>query len=457
VMVLKDGSVKIMDFGISKLKSNPRLTSASMVMGTPHYMSPEQLKDSSKVDGRADVYSLGVMLYEVLTGQTPTGVPRPASETARRVPPALDPIIAKCVDPDPAKRYQTAGELREALRAVRVQIETKQKPGGPKSNWEVSSGGTPPAEGSTWRRRALGGVAALAILGLTAAGLYVAEQRRLARVTNAGTIAPVQEEAAPEEIERAWLRHLLDKAETSAPNRVRAFPEDIRPVAEAILAEAGAWSARAVDHRNTPGEERAALHALSCFWALHDWQDGTVFVPPGEDGPGFFLDARPVSAEAFAAFTAKQGGAFAGVAATGTGADPVTHVTAYEAIAYLAAQEPPRTLPTQAQWSRAVQAAEEEAFFDRVALNGEGDAEANEADETAPLNLEVGEMLGEWTETPGGSAESDPFRFGQALRIVGDAGIASLPYEARHPNVGFRGASPMPRDLRVLDDLFTKP
>ena len=118
IMVQPDGTLKLMDFGISKLMTTSKLTAAAVVMGTPHYMPPEQFRDSSTVDARADIYSIGVILYEILTGNLPTGVAKPASQVRRDVPPALDPIIAKCVEPDPAQRYADVTELKHALMAV---------------------------------------------------------------------------------------------------------------------------------------------------------------------------------------------------------------------------------------------------------------------------------------------------------------------------------------------------
>ncbi|MBM3288830.1 MAG: serine/threonine protein kinase, partial [Candidatus Hydrogenedentes bacterium] len=118
IMIQPDGTLKLMDFGISKLMSTGKLTATAVVMGTPHYMPPEQFKDSSTVDARADIYSIGVILYEILTGNLPTGVPKPASQILRDVPPALDPIIAKCVEPGPAERYANVTELKQALGAV---------------------------------------------------------------------------------------------------------------------------------------------------------------------------------------------------------------------------------------------------------------------------------------------------------------------------------------------------
>lgn len=118
IMLNRGGRVKLMDFGISKLKGSTQYTSIATVMGTPYYMSPEQLRDSHDVDQRADVFSTGVVLYELLTGYRPTGIPKPASEMARDVPPLMDTIISHCVEPDRDRRFQNATEVRTAIHPV---------------------------------------------------------------------------------------------------------------------------------------------------------------------------------------------------------------------------------------------------------------------------------------------------------------------------------------------------
>lgn len=450
VMILKDGSVKLMDFGISKLKSNPKLTSASMVMGTPHYMSPEQLKDSSKVDGRADVYSMGVMLYEVLVGQTPTAMPRAASETSPRVPPALDPIIAKCVDPDPDNRYQTAGDLRDALRAVRIQIETKQNVGGAKKeNWEVSSHGAA-AAGHNGRRRLIGAALLAAVLAATAGGLYKADQRRQARIAEAARPQdPGTETMQTTDIERAWLRHVLGKASEAAVRAAAEFPEPLQPIAAAIAQTGSEWETRAAQSRDTPAEMTNGLNALSCFWALTDWRENMMFVPPDETAPGFFIQIAPVTSEAYSEFAVNTGAPFKATRA-GDPSAPASNLTAYEAIAYLAAQTPPMQLPSESQWTRAFQYAESN---EAVALMRDGADETNEAESEPAIVFVVRDDFGEWTETSaeGGNAA---FIFGQRLVVWNATRKESFPYEQKTNSLGFRGVVNMPRDWRKLDRIF---
>jgi eukaryotic-like serine/threonine-protein kinase len=129
-----DGSslVKILDFGIAKRladKARRALTNPARSMGSPWYMSPEQMMDPSRVDARSDVWSLGVLLFELLTCDHPfdgEGVPEvcanvlsaPApsiSDFRRGIPHALERVIARCLEKDPARRFPSVGALAESL------------------------------------------------------------------------------------------------------------------------------------------------------------------------------------------------------------------------------------------------------------------------------------------------------------------------------------------------------
>jgi serine/threonine protein kinase len=125
---------KVLDFGIAKIQedvgsTDPALTAANMIIGTPQYMSPEQCSQASEIDSRSDIYSLGVILYEMLaghvpfTGDNPTAIMMkhlqdpPPSILEERVdlPPAVGRIIARAMAKRPEDRYQSAGELSETL------------------------------------------------------------------------------------------------------------------------------------------------------------------------------------------------------------------------------------------------------------------------------------------------------------------------------------------------------
>lgn len=115
------GRIKIADFGLAKLVGGERgdftLTRSHQVMGTWHYMAPEQFERPSDVDHRADLYSLGVVFYELLTGHLPVGRFEPPSERAR-VDASIDAVVLRALERQPQKRYQRASELREALERV---------------------------------------------------------------------------------------------------------------------------------------------------------------------------------------------------------------------------------------------------------------------------------------------------------------------------------------------------
>ncbi|WP_437933169.1 serine/threonine-protein kinase [Sorangium sp. So ce341] len=129
-----DGSpcVKVLDFGISKVATggaDPRITDTTAVMGSPLYMSPEQLKSARDVDARTDIWSLGVILFELLAGAPPfdgatmpqlcvaimQGIPRPLASFRPDVPPALEAVIQRCLEKLPERRFRDVGALAEAL------------------------------------------------------------------------------------------------------------------------------------------------------------------------------------------------------------------------------------------------------------------------------------------------------------------------------------------------------
>lgn len=125
ILLDKDGRVKIADFGIAVLVG----TSPGGSAGTPHYMAPEQSGRSKKADHRADIYSLGVVFYEMLTGERPDKtlvVPSKRIEVDVRV----DEIVLRALEKEPEKRYQTAGEFRTVVETVKDAPEVPPAEGG---------------------------------------------------------------------------------------------------------------------------------------------------------------------------------------------------------------------------------------------------------------------------------------------------------------------------------------
>lgn len=131
VMVTRQGQVKLLDFGAALLQGGRRITTASLspALGTPDYMAPEQVQ-GQRGDARTDVYALGAMLYELLSGAPPyrgdnalavmaqhvQSRPAPLRARNRQVPPALEAVVAKALRRDPAERYQTVTDLRADLQ-----------------------------------------------------------------------------------------------------------------------------------------------------------------------------------------------------------------------------------------------------------------------------------------------------------------------------------------------------
>jgi len=151
VMLATDGRVKVLDFGLAKLKPAApagaettflpagSLTGQHTVVGTAAYMSPEQA-EGRPVDQRSDIFSLGVVLYEMACGQRPfkgdtafslissiiKDAPAPLSEVKRDIPPALERVVAKALAKAPAERYQRAVELGDELREVQEQTASRR-------------------------------------------------------------------------------------------------------------------------------------------------------------------------------------------------------------------------------------------------------------------------------------------------------------------------------------------
>jgi len=142
IMVTADGRTKLLDFGLAASTREAGLTSSGAVLGSIHYMSPEQVS-GEKVDLRSDLYSLGITLYEVITGRVPFNgkgeyalltahlkeAPRPPSELNGDVSPELSAIVLRALAKSPGERFQSAEEFLQALDAMRLaQTASLQKP-----------------------------------------------------------------------------------------------------------------------------------------------------------------------------------------------------------------------------------------------------------------------------------------------------------------------------------------
>jgi predicted Ser/Thr protein kinase len=120
VLIDKKGRVKIADFGLAKIlgqEADFRLTGARDVMGTPHYMAPEQIEKPQEVDHRADIYSLGVVFYEMLTGELPLGKFDPPSHKVQ-IDVRLDDVVLRSLANNPDRRYQHVSEIKTQLESI---------------------------------------------------------------------------------------------------------------------------------------------------------------------------------------------------------------------------------------------------------------------------------------------------------------------------------------------------
>ncbi len=140
VMIDQEGNAKIMDFGIARFLAAEGVTGTGVMIGTPEYMSPEQA-ELKEVDPRADIYSLGVVMYEMITGRVPfegqtplsiamkhkTDRARPVRDLNPLASVGLANIIAKCMEKDPEKRYQTVQELLDDLNRAEQDLATGER------------------------------------------------------------------------------------------------------------------------------------------------------------------------------------------------------------------------------------------------------------------------------------------------------------------------------------------
>ncbi len=138
ILLTETGGVKIADFGVARLESS-NLTVEGQFIGTPNYMSPEQIT-GKPVDGRSDIFSLGVVLFELLTGKKPFAGktmaevtynivqrPCPPPSTLRKgLPGAFNPIVLKCLEKAPEKRFQSGGELARVLAALAKSLVARE-------------------------------------------------------------------------------------------------------------------------------------------------------------------------------------------------------------------------------------------------------------------------------------------------------------------------------------------
>jgi eukaryotic-like serine/threonine-protein kinase len=200
IMLTKDGQAKIADFGIARIEMSS-LTQAGTMVGTPAYMSPEQFRGEA-ADARTDVYSAGVLLYQLLTGERPfeggltaimhkvlnTEPPAP-SQLAGALPRALDAVVQKAMAKRPQDRFASASAFAEALRAAidepaaaagappaedeATLVRPARAPAAPARTAPAAKPPPPPAAPGTSRLPVLAGIAAVLVLALAGGGWFL--------------------------------------------------------------------------------------------------------------------------------------------------------------------------------------------------------------------------------------------------------------------------------------------
>lgn len=204
IMVGYDGSVKVADFGLAKsaLQRNTSLTVSGHVMGTPHFVAPEALMLGSSVDHRADIYAVGVMLYQMLTGKIPQGLFEMPSMQVPGLDPRYDAIIAGAMREDRELRYQHIQDMRRALDAIvtqpvertevaRTAAPSQSKPGkrAPVQPYRPPARSIPPQPPK--KKSASGWIAAVFVTVLAAGGFVLLKPNPPPQSANAkSTLSP---------------------------------------------------------------------------------------------------------------------------------------------------------------------------------------------------------------------------------------------------------------------------
>jgi formylglycine-generating enzyme required for sulfatase activity len=490
VMIVPDGSIRLMDFGISKLMASTQMTAASVVMGTPMYMSPEQIRNSRDVDARADVFSIGVVLYEMLTGNIPTGIPKPASHIRRDIPPELDGIINKCVEPNREHRYQNVTELRDALLSIR----TRLTPGVQTIATPTPSAAVPARTGP---KKVFGLALITAIAALTGFGIWKEEQNQRP--------APSKAISDPEGLmqrDTAEFRRIAALIQRALPQAELKAKDDELKGNIVTLAKALWEQAQKGAPQDAASGASGAMEALVYLAAVLDWPDDMVFVPPGEvtltDGAakstirldGFFIDKTEVTVDQYLRFCdeAPWRRPQIDLLDDENRGTPITMVTFYDALAYAAYNG--KQLPAEAQWARAAhgeRGASPNFPWGDVWQPGACNAAGAEGDDEYPGLAPVGsfpedrtafgcmDMAGnvtEWTRTASRPLPYDPqdgrddtqeLYFGSQLAIRGGNFKATdVPLSARYcvafeslaDTLGFRCAREAPRTLEDIEALL---
>ena len=179
IFLTNDGLIKIGDFGLAKFETTDIADKTSVAMGTPLYAAPEQYDIDGPIDHRADIFSLGILFYELLTGLAPRGKAENPSELVQGLDPAIDPVVFKAIKNKPEDRYQSAREFYDAVKAV-----AEAKPDAAKSVLLIDD--TAPKKKRKPLGLILGALAALVVGGLLIGALGGGDDKKKSKKTTGG-------------------------------------------------------------------------------------------------------------------------------------------------------------------------------------------------------------------------------------------------------------------------------
>ena len=319
VLVDPQGDCYLTDFGIAKMIEGTLGLTGSSMIGTPHYMAPEQ-GQSLKVDQRADIYAMGVVIYEMVTGRVPFDAETPMAVALKHIteplpmprrirpdlPEEVERVILKAMAKDPADRYQSMHDLATAFdQAVQAAPSEARAAAAPSratpaptvvDEGEADAGPTAVVSGPTlvpaWKRVAQRPLALLAAGGLVLAVLAGAGVM-LSRVGGSGgsTLPVVASTATATPVAAA----VIPPTAPSTPNPVRAFAE---PILAAIANQPPTWS----DDFGNPGSGWSTTSSSDGAWG---YQDGQYFIEalrPGPDSSHCCYVQQPGSVPSFSDF-----------------------------------------------------------------------------------------------------------------------------------------------------------
>jgi eukaryotic-like serine/threonine-protein kinase len=258
MMVTAPGVVKLMDFGIAKMTADRKLTQTGSTVGSLYYMSPEQIKGAVDLDPRSDLYSLGVSLYEVVTGARPfqgdseysimaahlQKNPPPPIQISPNLPSGLNEVILQALEKDPAMRFQTADAFRNALlyacKPAAAAAATAAPPSAATVKPQPVMPAPPPAAvqaGSSHRGLWIG-VGALVVLVVIVFGAMQLPKFRKSAAENAPDQPPAT--SSPAAAPSPEITPAAPSAETAAP--AASAPSPVAPIASAPVQTSGVAS-----------------------------------------------------------------------------------------------------------------------------------------------------------------------------------------------------------------------